>query len=289
MTPHELPTFEAQWWPVQLETVPGSGERLTAAVVVRASGGQMAVRQAISPSTLQTIFGSAGKGMCLIVGETVLEIDRQIKSMVPANLLELPFGNMALGNARDCLARDLNEVFDIAMRLSTAFSMSMFGTAINASDRTNVEARKAFEEWAEKVRLQVIAAEWQDQFLQSFNVAVSLSSTRKLRLGFMHNGYVAQFGVLRPGRSITADVRALKVKLFDLDSVRRDQLFAFTRAELLIGYQAPGDAYTRRQQETLRDSWDFVEHEAKGRNVKTVRCVDAATAARHLHASALAA
>lgn len=289
MTPHELPTFEAQWWPVQLETVPGSGERLTVAILVRAANGQAAVRQAIAPATLNTIFGTAGKGMGLIVGETVLDIDRQIKAMVSIEMMELPFGNLELGNVRDCLARDVNEVFDIAMRLSTAFSMSMFGAVINDNDRVNREARKAFEEWAEKVRLQVVAAQWQEQFLQSFNVAISLSSTRKLRLGFMHNGYVAQFGVLRPGRSITADVRALKVKLFDLDSVRRDQIFSFKRAELLIGYQAPSDVYTSRQREALRDSWAFVEHEAKGRNVATVRCLDAADAARHLHGSALVA
>lgn len=285
----ELPTFEAQWWPVQLETVPGSGERLTVAIVVRATNGPMAVRQAIPPATLQTIFGSAGKGICLMVGETVLELDRQIKDMVPADLLELPFGNMALGSAHDCLARDLNEVFDIAMRLSTAFSTSMFGANIKASDSASVEARKAFEEWAEKVRLQVTAAQWQAPFVQGFNVPVLLNSTRKLRLGFIHNHYVAQFGVLRPGRSITADVKALKVKLFDLDTVRREQLFTFKRAELLIGYQVPGDAYTRRQQDALQDSWAFIEHEAKGRNVTTVRCADAATAAMHLHDSALAA
>lgn len=289
MTPHELPTFEAQWWPVQLETVPGSGERLTVAIIVQSVGGQMAVRQAIAPATLNTIFGTAGKGIGLIVGETVLDIDRQIKSMVSLELMELPFGNIELGSVRDCLARDVNEVFDIAMRMSTAFSMSMFGAAINDAENVNREARRAFEEWAEKVRLQVVAAEWKEHFLQSFNVAISLGSTRKLRLGFLHNGYVAQFGVLRPGKSVTADVRALKLKLFDLDTFRRNQLLPFRKAELLIGYQATNDAYTRRQQEALRDSWTFVEHEAKGRNVTTIRCMDATTAAIHLHESAMAA
>ena len=108
---------------------------------MRATSGQLAVRQAISPATLGTIFGSAGKGMSLIVGETVLDIDRQIKAMVPADLLELPFGNLALGRPRDCLARDVNEVFDIAMRLSTAFSMSMFGAA--TSERGSHSIRRS--------------------------------------------------------------------------------------------------------------------------------------------------
>jgi len=287
MTPNELPTFEAQWWPVQMETVPGSNERLTVAVVVRARTGQATVRQTISPPTLSAMFGSAGKGMCLVVGETVLELDRQLKNMVPVQQLELPFGSTGLGPERDCLARDLNETFDIAMRLSSGFSMSLFGA--KKAEEGDGEARKAFAEWAEKVRLQVMATEWQDKMIASFNLPITLSSKKKLRVGFMHDGYVAQFGVLRPGRSITADVRALKLRLFDLDSLRRDQLLVFRKAELLVGYQPAGDTFTRRQRETLNDSWAFVEHEAKQRDVITVRCADAEAAARHLHESLLAA
>lgn len=287
MTPNELPTFEAQWWPVQMETVPGSNERLTVAVVVRARTGQATVRQTISPPTLAAMFGTAGKGMCLVVGETVLELDRQLKNMVPVQQLELPFGNIDLGPERDCLARDLNETFDIAMRLSSGFSMSLFGA--KNTEQGDGEAREAFAEWAEKVRLQVLATEWQDKMIASFNLAITLSSKRKLRVGFMHDGYVAQFGVLRPGRSIGADVRALKLRLFDLDSLRRDQLLVLRKAELLVGYQAAGDAFTKRQRESLNDAWAFVAHEAKQRNVVTVQCTDAEAAARHLHESLLAA
>lgn len=287
MTPHELPTFESRWWPVQLETVPGSNERLTVAVVVEARSGQATVRQAIAPPTLTAIFGTAGKGMSLIVGETVLELDRQIKNMVAIDQLELPFGNIHVGPARDCLARDLNETFEIAMRLSSGFSVSAFGTRV--AEKGDSEARRAFEEWAEKVRLQVVAAEWQDRLATSFNLPVVLSSKKKLRIGFMQGGYVAQFGVLRPGRSISADVRALKLKLFDLDTLRRDQVLSFRQAELLIGFQSAGDAFTSRQREALNDSWAFVEHEAKERNVRAIRCNDAEAAARHLHERVLAA
>ena len=66
MTPTELPTFEATWWPLMLETVPGSGEHLAVAVVVRAASGQSQVRQLISPAALNSMFGDAGKGMPLL-------------------------------------------------------------------------------------------------------------------------------------------------------------------------------------------------------------------------------
>lgn len=287
MTPTDLPTFEAQWWPVQLETVPGSGECLTIAIIVQARTGQTAVRQAILPHTLISMFGTAGKGMILIVGDTVLHIDRQLRDMVPLEMLELPFGGLRVGPRRDVLARDINEVFDIAMRLGSGFALSNFG--VRVAEAGDKEARKAFDEWAEKVRLQVMATEWQDRMRNAFNLHITLSTRKKLRVGFLQDGYVAQFGVLRPGKSIAADVRALKVKLFDIDSLRRDQVLHLRQAELLIGYQTAGDAFTRRQRESLNESWAYVEYEARQRDVVTVRCQNAEMAARHLHDALIAA
>lgn len=287
MMPSELPTFEAQWWPVQLETVPGSGERLTVAVVVRGVNGQATVRQAIAPPTLHSIFGEAGKGMLLIVGHTVLDIRRQLDNQVPVELLELPFGNVDLGDVRDCVARDINEVFDIAMRLSTAFSMSAFG--VRTEDKSDKEARRAFAEWAEKVRLQVAGAEWKDALKDAFNIAVKVSSRKSLRLGFQYGGYVAQFGVLRPGRTVTADVRAIKLKLFDFDTLRREQLLPVKRAEIVVGVQPPSDVYTKRQIEALAESWRYVEQEARAREVMAVQYNTAAEAARHIYEMAQAA
>jgi hypothetical protein len=127
MLPIELPMFEALWWPVRLETVPGSGEWLTVAYVVRAASGQSAVRQAIPPATVSTLFGGAGEGMNLVIGNTVLALQRQLDNGIPIDKLQPPFGGMAMGEARDCLARDLNEVFQVAARLGGAFGASTFG------------------------------------------------------------------------------------------------------------------------------------------------------------------
>jgi len=284
----DLPSFEAQWWPVQLETVPGSGERLTVAVIVRGTNGQGTVRQAISPSTLHQLFGSAGKGMALLVMQTALSIQQQLEAKVEVEGLFMPFGNLVLGQWRDCVARDLNEVFDIAMRLSTAFSMSMFGS--RTAETVDQEAGLAFDEWAEKVRLQTVATDiWRETLLHSFNVPVEVAKRKKLRFGFVLGGYVAQFGVLRPGRSVAADVRALKLKLFDIDILRRDQLLPVKRAEVLVGLQDASDTYTKRQVEAVNDSWGFIDQEAKARNIVAVRCNSAADAAQHLHHIAQAA
>lgn len=281
MTPSELPTFEAQWWPVMLETVHGSGETLCAAVVVRARSGQASVRQAIPPATLASLFASAGKGMVFLVGQTVLDLKRQLDELVPVEELELAFGGFSFGSPRDCVARDANEVFDIAMRLSTAFSMSMFGAAAPSPDE---EARRAFDEWAGKVRDEVLAADRIESLANAFNVPVPVSSKKKLRVGFIFGGYVAQFGVLRIGRAMSADQRALKLKLFDLEVLRRERALAFQRAEIIVGVENPGDSHPARQREALEETWDFITHEASARGVTPVKYATAHDAGMHLRA-----
>ena len=279
--------FEAHWWPVMLETVPGSGEALTVAVVVRAASGQATVRQAIPPATLLGMFGSAGKGMMLIVGNTVLDIHRQLDNAVQVEQLDMPFGGLQLGPGRECAARDLNQIFDIAMRMGSAFSISNFG--VSDQETPDKEARKAFEEWVEKVQASVAVLAQFDKLAAAFNVQVPLTHRKKTRLGFVYGGYVAQFGVLRPGRSVSADVKALKVKLFDLEVLRRERPLQFSRAEIIVGYQDAGDTYTRRQNDALNESWSFVASEATERNVVAHRFTTSAQAANHLAEVAQAA
>ncbi|KAI1693891.1 hypothetical protein Ddc_22487 [Ditylenchus destructor] len=174
-------------------------------------GGQATVRQAIPPSTVASLFGPAtGKGMMFMVGQTIIDLKRQLDEFVPVEALEPAFGGFQLGAMKDCIARDANEVFDIAMRLSTAFSLSTFGVEAPTADR---EAQRAFDEWAEKVKDQVLAMGTREALAQAFNVAVPLAGKKRLRVGFVLGGYVAQFGVLRIGRSMSADQRALKLKL----------------------------------------------------------------------------
>lgn len=281
MTPFDLPTFEATWWPVQMETVPGSGELITIAVVVRSLDGQATVRQAIEPPTIASMFGDAGKGTVLIVGTTVLELHKQLNNLVPVELLEMPFGGIQLGKPRDCVARDVNEVFGIAMRLGSGFSASLFGTAVDEL-KPDQEARRAFEEWADRIKMELLVREEIESLRGAFNVAIPLTARKKARFGFVHGGYVAHFGVLRPGRSVSADLRALKLKLFDLEVVRRELGLQVQRCELIVGYQNPGDAYPSRQRETHAGSWEHLMHEARARNVTALHYTSAHHAAEHL-------
>lgn len=271
-----------------METVSGSGERLTIAVIVRSKEGQAAVRQAIDPPTLVHMFGAEGKGMQFIVGSTVLKIHQQLDALASVDSLTFPFGDIQLGHPRDCLARDANEVFGIALRMSSGFALSSFGLSAEQAEPER-EVQKAFDEWSDKIRVQVLVAQNLDHWNAAFNVPIALTGRKKARFGFVTNNYVAQFGVLRPGKHATADLRALKVKLFDLEVVRRELTLQYARAELVVGYMDPGDTYPARQRETLLASWEHLAHEADARKVAAVRYVSANEAAGHVIEMARAA
>lgn len=282
MIPIELPNFEATWWPVRMETIPGSGEAITVAAVVRATSGQSQVRQSIAPAVLVGLFGQAGRGVASMVGATVIDIQSQLNAGTTVEALEMPFGGFFLGSVRDCVARDINEVFDVAVKFSAVFGQSNYGARREASDTS----KRAFEDWADKIRADLLALELKQITLmaqpEEFNVRIKLSS-KAVKIGFLRGSYAANFGVMRPG-STSGDTRSLKVKVFDLEAVRRDQIHPIHKAEVLVGCPSIKDLgyLPDRERETFLNSMEFLEVEAKARNVALVRFSAHTDAAQHI-------
>lgn len=280
MLPIELPTFEATWWPLQMETIPGSGERVTVATLVRAATGQARIRAALDPATVQAMFGAAGKGMQAMITTTVVGLQRQLDQGVPIGQLQMPFGGFEFGHPRDGVARDMNEVFDVAVRLSAGFGLSAFGTrqAVDSS------SRDAFNDWADRVQVQLIAHDERMRWeTEHFRVAVKLAARKKVQFAVLRGPYAANLGVLRPGFT-SGDSRSLKAKVFDLEALRRDSTITVQRVELLVGCASPQMLvnFSRAQVDGYHSTLEFIQNEAKARDVPFVECEDPAGAARHI-------
>lgn len=282
MLPVELPTFEATWWPLYMETVPGSGERVTVAVLVRAASGQSQVRQIIDPSTVNALFGAAGKGVQGMLAAVVVGLQHQLDAGVPAQDVVPAFGGFAFGHGRDGVARDLSEVFDVAVALSSGLAESPFGLAPREVENSSKEA---FNDWADRVRTELLLHEGRLALeADIFRVPVKLAR-KQVRFGLLRGGYVANFGVLRPGH-LAGDTRSLKVKLFDLEALRRDQLHPIEHADALVGCPAREamSSYSRRELDSYFNSLEFLESEARARDVDFVRCTSPAQAAQRVRA-----
>lgn len=262
-----------------METVPGSGEAITVAVIVRTASGQSSVRQIIDPATLNAMFGQThGKGMHWMVNNVVIYAQKELDNGVPVEDLSFALGGFSTLHPRDCVARDLTEVYDAAIRLCSGFVTSNFGRAPKVADASRV----AFQDWASGVREALFATP--KLLLQSSEFDVKVKLPRKTVVyGLVHNHYAANFAVLRPGQS-APDVRSLKVKLFDLESLRHERAMAVQRVEVLMGcppHEALA-AFSRREVDTFHETLAYIQNEAKVRDVALVRCAQHAEAANHI-------
>jgi len=278
----ELPTFEANWWPLRMETVPGSGESISVGVIVRTASGQAQVRQLLSPSVIAGLFGEASKGVSSMITTTVIQLQNQLNSGLRVEELQLPFGGFSLADSRECVAKDLNEVFDLAFRFASAFGQSNYGVR----QEIKTASKKAFDEWAIRIREDIFHRDFQQSIRtplpEEFNVRMKLTA-KVVKIGFLRNHYAANFGVMRPG-STSGDTRSLKVKVFDLEAIRREQLHPIENAEVIVG--CPGNEqlsiFSSRERETYLNSMEFIENEAKARSVKLLRFTTPHDAANHI-------
>ena len=117
----------------------------------------------------------------------------------------------------------------------------------------------------------------------NFQVPVKLAG-KKLRFSVLRDGYAANLGVLRPGHT-SGDSRSLKVKVFDLEALRREAYMQVNRIEVLIGCppHAALSVFTRREVDGYHASLEFIEAEARARSVPLVRCESEAHAANHIY------
>jgi hypothetical protein len=277
-----LPDFEAAWWPIRMETVPGSGEAISVAVVVRATSGQSQVRQLISPPIIAGLFGEASKGIASMITTTVVRLQDQLNSGLRVEELHMPFGGFSLADKRECVANDINEVFDLAFRFSSAFGQSNYGVR----QEVKTASKKAFDEWASRIRENILQRDFRQiirtPIPEEFNVRLKLAS-KPVKVGFLRHTYAANFGVMRPG-STSGDTRSLKVKVFDLEAIRREQLHPIENAEVLVGCPAEDQlsCFSNRERDTYLNSMEFIEKEAKARSVNVLRFSTPIAAANHL-------
>lgn len=278
----ELPNFEAKWWPIRMETVPGSGEVISVAVIVRAESGQAQVRQLISPAVIAGLFGEANKGIASMITTTVVRLQEQLNLGQRVEELQMPYGGFTLSDVRECVANDLNEVFDLAFRFSSAFGQSNYGVR----QEVKTASKKAFDEWAGRIREDLLQRDFpqiiRTPIPEEFNVRLKLA-TKSVKIGFLRNNYAVNFGVMRPG-STSGDTRSLKVKVFDLEAIRREQLHPIENAEVIVGCPAENQllCFSSRERDTYLQSIDFLETEAKARSVRLVKFSTPHAAANHL-------
>ncbi|MDR5813350.1 hypothetical protein QCE62_07055 [Caballeronia sp. LZ033] len=275
MIPFELPDYSADWWPIYLEPIPGSGERLTIAVITVGRDGQRQVRSTLPKAALTMLYGEHSTGMMAVVVQTLERVQRQLDEHTDPKKITLPFGGVFLGQPRDALADDINGVFDQAIRLTSSLGVTAFG---EANSRTS-EVARVFAEWSLKVRESVLRkhATWDERFERN----VKVSGKKSARISYMHHEYAANFGVIRPRQG--ADIRALKIKIFDLEQVRRQNPLTVRQVEVLVG--VPNEAtpgLTTRDARSISENFEYIYYEGRARDIVVRKFDSPREVAKHL-------
>lgn len=231
-----LPAYRAEWRPIQFETIPGSGERFTFAILARGEDGSADIRDTLKPGVLHAMFGAQGDVLQGMMIRSIIAIKAHLEQGGIWHQPPIALSNIFLGPSRPTVADDLDQVFDQAIRLSACLGHSTIGETVDAEINADAEIK----EWAARVKS--FAMTMNDNLKPFFNKRVKGNDMKVSRsvIGFMTDRYAASFGVLHARSDrISADITAIKKRLWDLNQLRYSgQLLVPKEREIIVGHPA---------------------------------------------------
>ena len=275
-----LPNYRAEWRPLYFETIPGSGERFTFAVIACGEDGRVDIRDTLRPGSLRPLFGPQGDVMHGLMIRAVLAIKRHLDNHEPWRTVPFILSSIHAGEVRETFADNFEQVFDQAIRLSASLGISTIG----ALSQEDANADEDLVSWSGRIRSFVEAMK--SDLAKNFNHNIREGKNRsiKAKIGFMYGNYAASFGVIHTrSERISADITSIKKKLWDLDRLRDNSTVAPREVEIIVGH-APLEVIHNypRMVRTLRDKLDTLSHEAANRNISVFKTADVRIAAEHI-------
>lgn len=232
----QLPKYKAEWRALQFETIPGSGERFTFAVMACGQDGKADIRDALKPGVLKTLFGRQGEVLQGLMIRCIINIKAHLDDGGHWLEAPMPLSSIFPSPVRPTMADDLEQVFDQAIRLSACLGHSTIGAAQDT--QTNVHAE--IKEWALRVRS--YATTMNDQLRPFFNRKIDGPRDKATHpvIGFLTDHYAANFGVLHARSDrISADITAIKRRLWDLNQLGYSGLLIVPKErEIIVGHPA---------------------------------------------------
>lgn len=254
--------LSAQWFPVYLDPMPGSGERITIAVAAWHAGEHVVVRT-LSPQVARCMYGSDSAAVLGVVDLVCDSLRAHLESGADAAHWLPPIRDAVfLGTLSTGYADTLAQVADAARALTS----SLRDPALELANAPAIDADDdAGDEWERQIREETVRqrATFAPRFLQKVALREGAPPTR---FGYLGDRLAAQFGRLLPGRGLTNHRNRAKAYITDLQILRdreRADILARPYYELML-WLPPDDspAYSATQRDEARGA--FVELETFG-------------------------
>lgn len=230
-----VPACAAQWAPVYLEPMHGSGERLTAAVVAVSETGAFRLVPTLPFKALRCMYGERADALSGLTSLVVTSLEDHLAMGDPLESWRSPVSGMELGSVRWGLGEDIADVAQQAAQLVASLRSPEAGV-----DEADVDSAGAVESdrWVSLIKKAVVQ---RAQRLAPYfsREVVARSGAQPTKIAYSGERIAANFDVLMPSSLTTRRYRA-KSKLIDLQIVRDHDLLARESYELLLWTPAKG-------------------------------------------------
>lgn len=212
-----LPPYKAIYAPIYLEPIMGSGERLTVAIAAVGYDEKFKVVQTLPEKVIECLYGNEKENFSGLIGVITSSAINHLREKQNLEYWEPPFTGAILGEITETYAADLNGVFVQALKMHSSLS-HLPGTK---SEVEEVEYNKKW--WIDKIK-DNFEQKNNRLFIQNFDKKFSFYkkyTAVETKYDYAGNHYVANISRLPFGRYLSNYVNDAKIKLFDLESIKK--------------------------------------------------------------------
>lgn len=251
---------KAEWAPVYLEPMHGSGERFVAVVVAQDAAGAFHVDLALRAKTLRCMYGDRGElvmSIAELVQETLqdhLAMGGTLRNWVP------PVRSCFMGPLRNAVGPDLPGIAARAATLTASLSGRGLDDVVPVAEDLASVAPDV-DRWLQQIRMSVRdrSSALDARFNAEVRVKAGASATR---IGYLGDRIAANFDLLVPGPSLSTKRFRSKARLVDLQ-ILKDQVDMFShRASYELMLWVPeknSPAYSQKQLDAAHEALSELE------------------------------
>lgn len=211
------PSLRAEWAPIYLEPLEGSGERFVVAVACRGDSGG-AAKVAIRHAVLKCMYGEQGQQVLGLAELVVESLNEHLNSGGSIADWMAPAASCYVGPVRLAFGDSLESVLNQGIRL-TASLTEQVEVNLQAADETGESSALQVDRFILQVKTTVRerVQDFETRFKRTVSVRLGAQPTE---IGYLGERLAANFDVLIPGTALGHKRTRAKAKLLDLQALK---------------------------------------------------------------------
>lgn len=250
-----LPNYSAEWVAIYLEPRMGSGERITIGIAAIDQKYNVKIEPVFGEEQLECLFSGKNKQLLDVIECCFDSLKKHLEKTHNFETWSPPFSNgVYLGNKRKGLGQDMSHILEQGLELCASFYLPNIKEKVK---KTQIQSEKLTNLIRQEVQNK------SPELFQKFSKQVSISNkaNKTIRIDFLGQNYIANFGYLYPNSKLSEYVKDARNKLWLLscvnDKYSEENLipnFIMPKTELILSMPSDTDAtYKEKQLNKIRE------------------------------------